>query len=271
MITTPTDPRSARDALSQDGLVRLPAILPPDAVRAIRAHLLSRIADFRFVEVSGALRPAPGTELDIWEIGREPALAALPAAVAAAVDRAFGAGVWTQAEGEAGGLFMPNLPCPRAPWEMSRVGWHVDEATPVGGGPSGVLLAFALLDVLEPEGGATVAIAGSPRRLAALADRLGAEVNTEVALAALAEEEPWFAALLRDEGGWREPRLSQGVPLRVEALAGDAGDVVLMDPRCLHTPSANVSPRPRLVMRMTLLRIDPGRPRALQSPAGGTR
>ncbi len=49
--------------------------------------------------------------------------------------------------------------------------------------------------------------------------------------------------------------VSAGVPLRVVELTGAAGDVVLMDPRCLHTVSANVGRRGRLQMRLTCRRV----------------
>ena len=50
------------------------------------------------------------------------------------------------------------------------------------------------------------------------------------------------------------PYRSAGVSLRLVELTGRPGDIVFMDPRCLHTVSANASDRPRLTMRMTCSR-----------------
>ncbi len=238
-----------RDAFERDGVVCVAGAISPDDVRAMRDCVRERIASLEFVEVTGALRPAPGTELALWAIGREPALAPLPAALASAFERVFGPGVWAQVAGELGGLAMPNRPCPGTPWSVCEAAWHVDEPSEPRPALGRVVLGFAYLDRVEPGGGATVAIAGSHRRLAALADQLAASVTTDVALA-----EPWCADLIH-AGGQREGCVSDRIPLRVVELTGEPGDIVLLDPRCLHTTSANVSPRPRLTMRMTCMRV----------------
>jgi hypothetical protein len=222
---------SLREAFERDGVVRVAGAIAADDVRAMRDCLRARIAAIDFVELAGARRPAPGNEAAMWAIGREPAFAPLPAALAAAIERVFGPGAWAQVTGETGGLAMPNLPCPGATWSVCDPAWHVDEPTQPGQPRGWALLGFALLDLVEPGGGATVVVAGSHRRLGALADQLGATVATDTALAALARDD------------WR-----------VIELTGDAGDVVLMDPRCLHTISANVSSRARLAMRLTCAR-----------------
>jgi hypothetical protein len=221
---------SLREAFDRDGTVRVAGAIAPADVRAMRACMLERIAGIDFVELAGARRPAPGLEPAMWAIGREPAFAPLPAALAGAIERVFGPGAWAQTASDGGGLAMPNLPCADAAWSVCDGAWHVDEPTQPAQPRGWALLGFALVDLVEPGGGATAMIAGSHRRLGALADRLGTTVATAEAL-----------ALPRDD--WR-----------VVELCGDAGDVVLMDPRCLHTITANVSPRPRLAMRMTCAR-----------------
>lgn len=225
---------STREAFDRDGFVRVTGVIAPEELRAMRACVRAQIAGVAFVEIAGALRPARGTELAMWEIGRAPALAGLPAALASAVERVFGAGAWAQVEGELGGVAMPNLPCPGATWAACEEAWHVDEPTPPDRALGQILLGFAYLDRVEPGGGATVALAGSPRRLAELAAQLATPMTTDAAVAAV-------AALGRDG-------------LREVELTGEPGDLVLMDPRCLHTTSANVSSRPRLTMRMTCVR-----------------
>ena len=206
-----------KDAFETDGFVRVPGVIAPDVVRAMRDELLARIETMPFVEMLGARRPGPGTEAALWEIGRAPVFAPLAGAVERAIERGLGAADYAPVSG---GLAAPNLPLPGAAWTVPREAWHVDEPAARGEPRAWALLGFVLLDVVEPGGGATVMVAGSHRRLVELAP----VADPALALAG----EPW----------------------RVVELTGDAGDVVLMDPRCLHTVSANVR-RPRLQMRVT--------------------
>ncbi len=257
-------------AFERDGVVRVPGVVGRAEVAAMRASLLATLetrglVGERLVDVAGALRPGPGSEAALWEAGRQPAFAVLPDALARATDAVFGAGVWAPNEGQQGGLAQPNFPLPGA-WSVPHQAWHVDESTAAGCARSWGLLGFVLLDEVEPGGGATAVLAGSHRRLLALAAELappstGRLLTTDEALAALTAREAWFAELLRPgEPAERRRRfmhdghVSAGVPLRVVELTGAPGDVVFMDPRCLHTVSANVSSRARLSMRMVCVR-----------------
>lgn len=241
-----------RAALEIDGVARVPGMLGKGEVRVMRERVERGIADLRWVEIAGALRPGPGSDEHLWALGRTPELAPLQAAFARTIDEIFGAGVWTPVPGQASGLVSPNLPL-AGNWDVPHAAWHVDEPTFADQIHAWGLLGFALLDDVEPGGGATVAIAGSHRLLAALApERV---VTTEVALAML-REDAWFARLLRpgDPDARRrildEHHAMRGIEVRAVECTGQAGDVVLVDPRCLHTVSANVSPRARLQMRL---------------------
>ena len=250
-------PSTLREAYARDGVVRVPNAVNATTLDAMREALCARLDDLEWAEVAGAMRPAVGTELGLWAVGRDPCFGTLPADFMGAVERVFGPGAWVQVEGEQGGLAMPNRPCPEVSWTACAEAWHVDEPTPPGQNPSDVLLGFVLLDRVEPNGGATVVLAGSHRRMAVLADALDASVTTDVALARLAEEEPWFAELIQAHKQTPQPTCaSAGIGLRIQPLEGEAGDVVFMNPRCLHTTSANTSSRPRLLMRMTCVRAD---------------
>lgn len=80
---------------------------------------------------------------------------------------------------------------------------------------------------------------------------------------ALRRDEPWFDELFTpgSEAETRRRRfmeaeyVSAGIPLRIVEVTGSAGDIVLMDPRCLHTVSANHSRRARLQMRLTCRQV----------------
>lgn len=219
------------------------------------------------VEQVGALRPGPASEEILWEVGRAPAFAPLAAALARAVDEVFGAGIWAPVANQHGGLAAPNFPIRRAAWNVPHAAWHVDEPTSAAQTSAWGVLGFAFLDEVAPTGGATVAVAGSQRRLRMLAagraqPSAACMLTTEQAIAALSEEEPWFADLFRPgepddrrRRFIREGHVSRGIPLRVVELTGKPGDIVLMDPRCLHTVAANVSHRARLTMRMVCGRL----------------
>ncbi len=110
---------------------------------------------------------------------------------------------------ENGGVAAPNLPLPGGgEWTVPDAAWHVDEPTSALYESGWGLLAFVLLDAVEPGGGATVAIAGSQRRLLGLAGLVapGGVLTTDAAMAALRRDEPWFdvlftAGAMRGNGG----------------------------------------------------------------------
>jgi hypothetical protein len=256
----------SRERFDADGVVRLPAVIAGADVAAMRAEVERMIEGMALVEIAGALRPGPGSNDVLWGVGRGRAFAPLPGAVGAAVDGVFGPGVWEPVAEEHGGLAAPNLPLTGAgAWTVPHAAWHVDEPTSAAYERGWGLLAFVFLGDVEPGGGATVAIAGSQRRLHALAATTATAglLTTEDAIAALRRDEPWFAELFAPGGDPAARRrrfmeggcVSGGIPLRVVELTGAAGDVVLMDPRCLHTVSANAGRRARLQMRMTCRRL----------------
>lgn len=235
-----------------DGVARIAGAVAADDVAAMRAYAIERLPAIAMVEIAGARRPAPGHELALWELGRAPVFAPLPLALGRALDAGFGPGVWAQVAGDLGGVAMPNLPATGARPEACGVAWHTDEAIAPDGAPGQTLLAYAFLARTPPGGGATVVVAGSHRRLAALAEARRAPIGHVEAPAALAEVEPWFASVVA-RGGADAGCVSAGVPLALVELTGEPGDLVFLDARCLHTISANASPHPRLVMRLTCM------------------
>ncbi|MBL8240004.1 MAG: phytanoyl-CoA dioxygenase family protein [Bryobacterales bacterium] len=252
------------DPLAVNGVLRLPGVFGAEEAAAMRAEVERVLERMAMVEIVGALRPPPEAGDALWEVGRASAFAGLPATVSAAIDAVVGPHVWEPVAEEGGGLAAPNLPLPGGvEWTVPHAAWHVDEPTSAVREHGWGLLAFVMLDAVEAGGGATVAIAGSQRRLRALAATAAPEglLTTEAAMDALRREEPWFEELFTPGGDplarvrrfMNTEYLSAGIPLRVIELTGGAGDVVLMDPRCLHTVSANTR-RPRLQMRLTCRR-----------------
>ncbi|MEZ4403555.1 MAG: hypothetical protein R3B06_26260 [Kofleriaceae bacterium] len=256
----------ARAQFAADGVVALAGHVDAGTVAAMRAAVWAALAargvaedDPRtwvaggalpLVDVAGALRPGPAASAALWAIGRGPAFATVPGLLQSAVDQVFGPGVWAPVDDDPGGLVMPNFPAADR-WAVPHQAWHVDEPTAPGQEVGWGLLAFLLLDEVVAGGGATVMVAGSPRRLGQLADDRAAVITTEVALAAL-RDDPAYAALVGDGAG---PPVAgtRGVPRLVE-LTGAAGDLILMDPRALHCVSANAARRPRLALRLVCRR-----------------
>ena len=78
----------------------------------------------------------------------------------------------------------------------------------------------------------------------------------------LAEADPWFRELVSQ--GAPEQRIErfmergstfEGIPVKVVELTGRPGDIVLLDPRCLHSVSVNTSGVPRQVVRLDFRRL----------------
>ncbi len=254
------------ETFAAEGVVRLAGVMARGDVAAMRGEVERMLEGMALEEIAGALRPGPEAGEALWRVGKGRAFEGLAKTVGTAVDGIFGSGIWEPVEAERGGLAAPNLPVAGAgSWTVPHSAWHVDEPTAAGQERSWGLLAFALLDDVERGGGATVAITGSQRRLLRLAGEIAPVglLTTELAMAVLSDREPWFAALFAAGGDAEERRrffmdreyVSDSIPLRVVELTGAAGDVVLMDPRCLHTVSANRSGRARLQMRLTCSRI----------------
>lgn len=187
-----------------------------------------------------------------------------------------------------------SFPGTEATWSVPRTSWHNDEPIVVGDHEPWSIFVFVFLDRVEQETGPTVAVTGSHRRGEVIALDKGvyserevrafANVNGDIVsdpaelrvlpvgtlLQELTATNEWFSDLVANPeseapNDQREPRLTQqgtsqqGITSRVVDLSADAGDIILLDPRCLHTVSANVSNRPRQVLRLDFRRTAPGK------------
>lgn len=148
--------------------------------------------------------------------------------------------------GHPGLLFtLPNATA----WTLPHKHWHVDfPRLPVDGVP-GVQI-FALLDVVAPQGGGTLAVTGSHRLL-----NTGSRMNS-ADLRKTLNKETYFRELMsnhNNERGERSHFLFQvgrvgDVELQVVEMTGDPGDVYFMDMRVLHTIAPNCRPTPRIML-----------------------
>lgn len=118
-------------------------------------------------------------------------------------------------------------PAAQGAWTLQGLNWHVDVAADPRGSIPGIQ-AFFLIDDVAPQGGATLALAGSHRP-----DPAG-DANG-----------PALRRLLKTSVQLERDLQARGIPLL--EMSGRAGDVFLMDMRVLHTPSINATRNVRMM------------------------
>ena len=148
-----------------------------------------------------------------------------------------------------------TFPSPDGVWRIPASGWHVDSHRWSSGAVPGVV-AFTFVGQVRPRGGGTLVLSGSHHLTWKLCQRSGGFAETSEMKTALTDESPWFADLWG--GAVSSPgRLHEylergvvvdGIEIGVVELCGDHGDVVLMNPRCLHAPAPNTNAVPRLML-----------------------
>ena len=203
--------------------------------------------------------------------------------IQSAIDQVFGAQSWQPLD-----LWYSLLSFPgsESAWNVPHKSWHCDEPSVVGDTDPWSLFVFVFLEDVTADMGATTAISGSHRRAERLAKTLGTSNNEELinafdlvnsglfdnpkdvkllpmdqVLEPLTQQDPWFQALLKEDSADKriqrfmtEGSVLDGIEQKVVTLTGAAGDIIVFDPRCLHTFSANVSSLPRQVLRLDFRR-----------------
>jgi hypothetical protein len=167
------------------------------------------------------------------------------------LDALMGAGRWTAPAHW--GQPLTCFPTP-APWVLPRANWHIDGPCEPASRRVMVGRLFLILGPLVPQGGGTLVAAGSHRLVEALADQAGETIRSGDMRQRLAARYPWFAQLMSPSEDDRIARFMAretevaGVPLQVEEMTGEPGDLWLMHPRALHNGSPNAASLPRLVL-----------------------
>ncbi len=151
---------------------------------------------------------------------------------------------------------------PEAPdgWYVPHTSWHFD-APMVRALPDlyGVRIFTCLAD-LEPQGGATLVVAGSPRLAQALANARGvAKLRSADIRKGLMQRYQWMNELCshqpvidRVERFVTKSAMVDDVETRVVEITGRAGDVYLMHPVMMHAASPNCRAMPRIVLSSTV-------------------
>lgn len=153
---------------------------------------------------------------------------------------------------------------PAAPngWDVPHQGWHLD-APVVRSLPElyGVRI-FTCLAELAPQGGATLAVAGSPRLAQELATARGiAKMRSANVRKALMDRYSWMKELCsfdlaidRVQRFMKTAAILEDVEVRVVEMTGEPGDVFLVHPLMMHAGSPNCSALPRMVLSSTVYR-----------------
>jgi hypothetical protein len=149
-------------------------------------------------------------------------------------------------------------------WDVPKRLWHWDN--PVGAhlDRPGGLFVVSFVGRVEPRGGGTLILSGSPRLLLRQERDLGPDrypgCGTPI-WERFHRSHPWLAALTGHAPSPAD-RLAaftttetdvHGVPLRVVELTGAPGDLVVCHPLIVHCAAPNNSPHPRLTRIKTLL------------------
>jgi hypothetical protein len=241
-----------RRTFEERGLVRLEGAIAPRAAAQMADRLWTEL-DRRF----GIQAGRPST----WRTERPNKFQALEGTgafdamgsptVRGALDELLGEGRW--AEPAHWGQVLACFPGPERDWDVPYQSWHLDApAEPASAGLIGRV--FAILAPLAAFGGGTLVAAGSHRIVQAIAEREGF-LRSGDARKRLQAHHPWFADLMSKSAGndrvgrfMEAETLVDGVPLRVEPMTGEPGDVILMHPRILHAAAPNALKAPRLVL-----------------------
>jgi hypothetical protein len=158
------------------------------------------------------------------------------------------------------GSLLVAFPDSHERWDLPHKGWHLD-APVVRSLPDlyGVRL-FTCLAKVSPRGGATLAVAGSPRLAQGLARARGmAKIRSADVREGLVQRYTWVkdlcsfdASVDRVQRFINTTTAVEDVEVRVVEMTGEPGDVYLMHPVTLHAGSSNCLATPRMVLSTTV-------------------
>lgn len=242
------------------GIVVVPSAIDERDVEVMRDRLWSALT-----EGHGIHRHAPETWCVARPSGfqtlvRSGAFAAMRCApLCEALDQLFEDG-WQRPR--FWGQPLVTFPSPKARWDIPTRDWHLDIPAGMSASRCPGVRVFAYLNPVCPQGGGTLAVAGSHRCIESLVAKTGSRLKSSAEIRrALMRTEPWFLALLstgeqsnRVRSFMKEAASSDGIVLQVVELTGEPGDIVLMDLRVLHTAAPNVRSQPRLMLGQQIFR-----------------
>jgi ectoine hydroxylase-related dioxygenase (phytanoyl-CoA dioxygenase family) len=136
---------------------------------------------------------------------------------------------------------------PHRPWHLDH---RYDQPHDVVWGVN----VFLFVDEVEPRGGGTLVVRGSPQHVRRFTSEVRPAIRTQKQWRTQFDRSiPWFQAL--SDPGDRVGRVErflelsdvEGIPTQVVELTGQPGDVVLCHPFLIHNGGPNASSRPRMM------------------------
>jgi hypothetical protein len=179
-------------------------------------------------------------------------------AVRSMFDDLLGADAWDTPE--LWGSLLVSFPDTREQWQLPYQSWHLD--APVVRSLPGLysVRMFTCLAKLAPQGGATLAVAGSARLAQGLAGARGvARMRSADVRKALIQRYRWMKELCSSEASvdrvqrfMNSTTTLEDVDVRVVEITGEPGDVILTHPLTLHAASPNCVRIPRIALSTTV-------------------
>jgi hypothetical protein len=236
------------------GYVRVRRAFDPDDAAAMRDEVWTEL------ERTGIRRDDPSTwkpepPTHLQHLKKAPAFKAIGTdRTLGAIDDVMGAGNWQHPRDW--GAFFILFPTGE-PWTIARRGWHIDAPYDDPLVPPAGLKIHSLFGDIGPRAGGMQVILRSHHMMAAV---LGANpaLSSERAVKIrtwLMQSDPWLRALgERSDPAARIAMFHEqdhevfGVPVRVDELTGDAGDLVLIHPLLLHNRPVHPGQTPRFLL-----------------------
>ncbi len=232
------------------GHLRVPEVLDAHGIEEMERRL------WRQLEGKGAERDDRST----WSADKtfglqgirdgDPDPAASPRLVAA-LDDLMGVGTWKTAPHW--GQALVTFPTDET-WNVPGGSWHLDHPYWLPPDEIWGLNVFLLVADLEPRGGGTGVVEGSPELIRRWLVGKDPKKSTMKQLRRGFEAtHPYFQRLADRHdstgrvGDFTSPTTIDGVEIRVAEVTGRAGDVVLCHPWALHNVMPNTADRPRLM------------------------
>lgn len=178
------------------------------------------------------------------------------------------------------GRSLVTFPGPGA-WEVPTRGWHWDNPCELHLDHLRALFVVSFIGSVEPQGGGTLILSGSPRLLIEQERRIPAGQPRNLG-ARFHRSHPWLMALTglapspadRIAAFMDTETIVDGVPLRVVELTGEPGDMIFCHPVMVHCVAPNRGAQPRFMrikMQAALTRegreLARNRLQRLQAPA----
>jgi hypothetical protein len=245
-----------RERFEARGLVKVEHVVPRRVAEDMASRLWGELARKHHIHRS---------ERRTWRIERPAQLRAIQDSgafrgmgspeIVAILDDLMGRGRWERPDHW--GQPLVCFPRNAGRWDVPHQSWHLDlPAEPKWQGKL-VGRLFLILAPLAQRGGGTLVAAGSHRIVQALVDETAELQSSSQMRKRLQSKSRWFADLMAPRRLGEPDRIGRfmgaetvidGVPLQVEEMTGEPGDLYLMHPAALHAAAPNVLSEPRLVL-----------------------